>query len=471
MSFFSRSNTGELMSRVGDISTLQNLLGLSMIIIIKEPISLFTYIFLLFSMEPKLTLITLLVFPICVLPVVIYGRKVRKSSKAIQTHFAGLARMMQEAFSGNRVIKAYNLEPVVMKNYREEIGKFIGHYMRVVRSQETPSPLIEFIGSIGVAALLLYFALEAKPTPDKFVTFVATIFLMYRPLKTLIRLQSQIVQARAATERIFQLLATTSTVPEPANPRPLNAKNADIHFDGIYFDYGDKPVLRNIQLTVKSGQVVALVGSSGSGKTTLTNLLLRFYDPQKNSVRINGTDIREVSLCDLRNQIAIVTQETFLFNDTIRNNIALGRPGATEDEIIAAAKHAYAHDFIMEQAKGYDTPIGDRGVALSGGQRQRVAIARAILRDAPVLVLDEATSSLDNESERIVQAALEELMRGRTTICIAHRLSTIQRADVIVVLEQGQIVETGKHADLLARGGVYQKLYALASGDFFTEPK
>jgi len=250
-------------------------------------------------------------------------------------------------------------------------------------------------------------------------------------------------------------------VPEPVQPKILHAANADIHFENIDFNYGEKPVLCDINLTVKSGQLVALVGSSGSGKTTLANLLLRFYDPVRGVIRIGGVDIREVATRDLRNQIAVVTQETILFNETIRRNIELGRPGATNEEIIAAARHAYAYDFIMEKPQGFETVIGEKGVMLSGGQRQRLAIARAVLKNAPILILDEALSALDTESERIVQNALDELMKGRTTLCIAHRLSTIFHADVIVVLDQGRIVEAGKHDKLIRRGGIYQKLYEL----------
>ena len=232
-------------------------------------------------------------------------------------------------------------------------------------------------------------------------------------------------------------------------------------FENLDFNYGEKPVLRNINLTVKAGQLVALVGASGSGKTTLANLLLRFYDPVRGAVKIGGVDLRDVSTRDLRNQIAVVAQENILFNDTIRRNIELGRLGATNEEIIAAAKHAHAYEFIMQKPEGFDTVIGEKGVSLSGGQRQRLAIARAVLKNAPILVLDEATSALDTESERAVQAALDELMKGRTTICIAHRLSTILHADVIVVLDQGKIVETGRHDELVKRGGIYQKLYEL----------
>jgi subfamily B ATP-binding cassette protein MsbA len=284
---------------------------------------------------------------------------------------------------------------------------------------------------------------------------------MYKPIKELTRLHNQLHQAEAASARVFELLDTKTTMPEPVAPVPLDATKTDIHFQNVDFSYGERAVLRGINLDIKAGQLVALVGSSGSGKTTLANLLPRFYDPQSGVVRIGGTDIRQVSTKELRRQIAIVTQETILFHDTIRGNIAVGKPGATDEEIEAAARHANAHGFILEKPNGYDAIVGEKGVALSGGQRQRISIARAILKDAPILILDEATNALDAEAERAVQEELEKLMKGRTTICIAHRLSTIQKADVIVVLNDGRIVETGTHAELIQRGGVYQRLYEI----------
>jgi subfamily B ATP-binding cassette protein MsbA len=312
-----------------------------------------------------------------------------------------------------------------------------------------------------VAVMFYIFAVKIGASPAQFIQFVLAIFAMYRPLKNVIRLNSNLHMARSASERVFELLATKPTVVEPAHPKPLNAAGADIHFEHISFFYDEKPVLRGIDLTIKAGQMCALVGQTGSGKTTITNLLLRFYDPQKGRVRIGERDVREVSLKDLRSQMAIVSQDPILFNDTIRNNIALGRAGASEQEIQDAARHAFAHDFIMEKPGGYDFVVGEKGTLLSGGQKQRLTIARAILRNAPILILDEATNSLDTEVERAVQAALEELMKGRTTICIAHRLSTIQRSDVIVVLQQGQIMEKGTHEELLQRAGLYKKLHDL----------
>jgi subfamily B ATP-binding cassette protein MsbA len=370
---------------------------------------------------------------------------------------------MHESFTGNRIIKAYNLEPTVAGQFRATTRGFVSNIMRVVRANEIPSQLVEAFAGVGVALVFYYvvFKTDRSMTPGDFLQFIGSVFLIYQPVKQLTRLHTQLQQARAASERVFQLLETTSTVREPAQPVPLKAAGAEIQFTNVDFDYGDKAVLRDINLTIKAGSLIALVGASGSGKTTLTNLLLRFYDPRHGTVSIGGTDLRTVASHDLRRQIALVTQETLLFNDTIRQNLRYGRPEATDTEIEGAAQHAHAHEFILEKPQGYETVIGEKGVALSGGQRQRLAIARAIVKDAPILILDEATSSLDSASERIVQAALDDLMCGRTTICIAHRLSTIQKADLIVVLDHGRIVETGTHALLIQRGGLYRRLYEL----------
>jgi len=464
LAFLSKVSTGELLSRVtNDTMAVQNAIGNSLIVLIKDPATLVGLAAFLLYNQPMLTLVSMVVFPICLVPIVIYARKVRQSSRAIQTEYAKLGKIMHESFTGNRIIKAYNLERNVVAQFQEASGRFIGHYMRAVRAGEMPGPLIEFCGAVGLSGLFYYILLISHRhiSAGDFFGFVIGVFSMYKPIKSISRLYNQLEQANASSERVFELLETKSTLPEPAKPLLLLAAGKDIQFDHITFYYDEKPVLADFNLTVKAGQMVALVGKTGSGKTTVTNLLLRFYDPQKGAVRIGGTDIRDVATPDLRNQIAVVTQETLLFDETIRRNIELGRPGATETEIVAAAKHAHAHDFIVEKPQGYDTMIGEKGVTLSGGQKQRLAIARAIVKNAPILVLDEATSSLDTQTERAVQTAFDELMRGRTTICIAHRLSTIQRADLIVVLDKGHIVETGRHDDLLALDGFYRRLHEM----------
>ncbi|MGD0260236.1 MAG: ABC transporter ATP-binding protein [Verrucomicrobiota bacterium] len=464
MGFFSRTSTGDLMARIDGGMGVINTINGSFATIIRDPISIIVLVVAVIVMQPYLSLATLVVFPLCLIPVVIYGRKLRKTHSGIHQKFASAANVLHESFTGIRVVKAYNLENTVVDQFRNAIKAITSFFMRSVRASELPGPLIEFIGSVGVALIFAYFAFVAPgraPAGDLLAFFIA-VFGMYAPLKNLSRLQSQLTLARASVEPVYELLAQQTTLPEPARPKPLQAHGTPIRFEGVSFSYGEKTVLHDINLTIQPGQLVALIGRTGSGKTSLANLLLRFYDPDKGAILIGGTDIRDVSSRDLRANIAVVTQETLLFNDTIRNNIALGRPGATDAEIEQAAKHAYAHDFITkDKAQGYDTPVGEKGVNVSGGQRQRLAIARAILRNAPILILDEATSSLDTESERIVQAALEELMQGRTTICIAHRLSTIQKADLIVVLDHGRIVETGTHAELLRAGRVYAKLYEL----------
>ncbi|MEN9675416.1 MAG: hypothetical protein RIS76_1312 [Verrucomicrobiota bacterium] len=467
--YFSAARTGDLISRlINDTMSLRTVVESSLGIIVKEPLSILFLVVALATTQPRLTSISLLVFPLCVLPIVFFGRKVRKAARAASLGYAQLSDTMQEAFTGQRVVKAYNLEPEFGRRFAQSSAHIVGQTMRTVRGSEIPSLLVEFSASVGVALVFVFVLRQPKGpgamSAGDFFGFLTGVFLLYQPVKNLSRFYGQLQQARAAGDRIQEVLETAVDIPDPVAPVPVRAAGSAIRFDGITFGYGDKVAVRDIDLTIAPGQMVALVGASGSGKTTLTNLLLRFYDPQAGAVRIGDVDLRAVSTRELRDQIAVVTQETILFNDTIRANIRLGRPLASDAEVESAARAAQAHEFIVTKPGGYEFVIGERGGNLSGGQRQRLAIARALLKDAPILVLDEATSALDSESERAVQTALEVLMRGRTTLCIAHRLSTIQHADVILVMDQGRIVERGRHEELLARGSFYSRLHAFQFG-------
>jgi len=467
LDFSNRSRTGELISRIAhDCTALLTVISDSFGVIIRDPVTILSLLTWLVWKYPRLTGVSLLVFPLCAIPIVIFMRKIRKSTRTTRELNGALTQTMTEAFTSQRVVKAYNLEDKLVGEFRTTAKSIARQMMRGIQAKDGSGQVVEVFGAVAISLVFAYVAGGGEPgmnLPD-FIAFFGSIVLIYPGFKALTRLHGQLEQGRAASEHVFRLLEQEATVRDPAHPMPMQARGGDIEFDRVTFGYESEPVLVDFNLRIRAGEFVALVGGSGSGKTTITSLLLRFYDPRSGVVRIGGRDLREVLQRDLRGQIAVVTQEVLLFNDTIRNNIRLGRPDATDDEVERAARHAHAHGFIHSRPEGYDTMVGDKGALLSGGQKQRLAIARALLKDAPVLVLDEATSALDTESERAVQVALEALMKGRTTLCIAHRLSTVQNADRIIVMEQGRIVEEGRHAELVARGGYYARLHAMQNG-------
>jgi subfamily B ATP-binding cassette protein MsbA len=467
LDFYTSSRAGELMSRVtSDPQAVQQ--GIANVVedIVKEPVTFVSVLGYLLYLDWKLTVAGLVLFPVCLVPIVFYGRATRKASRSAQENQADLLSVLQEAIAGLRVVRAFGMERRETEEF-EKIGRrVLRQRMRVVRGKAISTPLIELVAGLGGALVFLY-AYSVGLEGSKLIAFALGLFMLYAPVKKLSRVHLQIQETMAAADRIFQLLDEKPSMVESSSCRELPRLQRAIQFDHISFRYGqDGVVLDDVNLQIPAGSLVAIVGASGAGKTTLFNLVPRFYDPTGGAVRIDGVDIRDVTFKSLRDQIGLVAQENFLFNDTVANNIAYGKTGASRDEIVAAAQSAHAHEFISQMPQQYDTMTGDLGVKLSGGQRQRLAIARAILKNPPILLLDEATSALDSESERAVQAALDDLMwgtgkRGMTMLVIAHRLSTVQHADRIIVLDKGRVVEQGTHDELMARGQTYKRLYDL----------
>jgi subfamily B ATP-binding cassette protein MsbA len=467
--FFKSHSTGQLLSRLtNDIAQVQQVVSETVADLLRESMAVIGFAGLLFSYDPGLALVCLTGAPLVLYPLVRLGQRLRQTTKRGQEHLEHMSHVATEAFTGHRIVKAFGAENREAARFGLAAHALYRVNLLVTATVSIMPPVMEFLGGAAMATALWYGSREiatGRMTEGEFTAFLAALFLMYGPLKKLSRVNANIQQAIGASQRIFELLDTHTEVEEAARAPALRPMATAIEFDDVSFEYEDasgRSALRHVAFTVHAGETVAIVGRSGAGKTSLANLLPRFYDVTGGSIRIDGVDIRSVSLVSLRDQIGMVTQETVLFDDTVAHNIAYGRPGAASADIEAAARAARAHDFVVGLPKRYDTVIGERGQRLSGGQRQRLAIARALLKNSPMLILDEATSALDSESEALVQDALANLMRNRTSFVIAHRLSTIQRADVIVVLERGRVVEIGKHDELLARSdGVYAGLHAM----------
>ena len=461
MDFFNKMRSGFLISRItNDTRAMQGALSIVTIDVFKQPITIIAAVTVLLWMDWKFTLVTLVLFPTCLVPIRIYGRRARK---AMQSGFEGMGEMvvtMQETFAGIRVIKSFNREEHQERLFKESNDSQFSFMMRVLRAIEAIGPMVETIAAVGVGLALLY-VYASNLSAGRFFGLISGIFILYEPIKTLSRLHLHMQQSIAATIGIFNILDSQPTVRDRPDAIELESCEGRIDFDKVTFRYANTATnaLTKFSLHIEPGKTYALVGPSGAGKSTVLSLILRLYDPTSGTLQLDGHDARSLTQESLRAQIGLVTQDTFLFHDTIFKNIQFGRLDATTEEVYAAARNAFAHDFIMAQPKGYQTVIGDKGCLLSGGQQQRLAIARALLKNAPILLLDEATSSLDSESEKQIQRALELLAAGRTVIAIAHRLSTILSADRIVVMEQGHIKEIGNHAELVEKSGYYRRLY------------
>lgn len=463
LKFFSHTQSGTLVSRItNDVNLLQTAVATVIADAIRSVVTALALLIVIFYHHWKLAIISLVILPLAVALVAYFGRKIRKNSHTLQVKMADINNLLYEKISGIRIVKAFGAEQIEIQRFSRVLQDYFRTSMYAVRIRAVNSSLSEVLGGVGIAGVIWYGGYEVTQgitTPGTFATFITALLMLYEPLKRISKFNLKIQQAVAAAERVFAILDMPPDVTEASEAIELLPIKDCITYKNVSFQYDDEVILHNINFTAAVGHVTAFVGLSGAGKTTLLSLLPRFYDPTTGAIFIDGTDIRDVTFASLRKQIGIVTQDVVLFNDTVANNIAYGAKHYSQEEIIQAAKVANAHEFIENLPDSYQTFIGERGMRLSGGQRQRLAIARAILKNPPIIILDEATSSLDSESERLVQIAIANLMQDRTTLVIAHRLSTIKKAENIIVLDCGKIVENGTHQELLSQGGVYTRLY------------
>ncbi|MCK4622840.1 MAG: lipid A export permease/ATP-binding protein MsbA [Desulfuromonadales bacterium] len=463
MRFYVNHSSGSLMSRIlNDVNVMQAALSDVLVAVLRDSLTLIALTGYAFYADWEMALMAFIVIPAAAWPAAAIGKKIKKFSKRGQAAMGSVTAVLEQSFSGIKVIKAFATEEQENQKFRQENASFFKFVCKTFKYSAASSPIMELLTSFGVAAVLWYGlnrVVAEEITKGELFSILAAILLMYTPLKRLTRVNNVIQQAVGAAERVFEVLDTHAEIVDAPDAIDLPHSQGCVSFDNVSFAYDDDQVLRNFSVQVESGEVIALVGPSGAGKSTFIGLLNRFYDPQQGQILIDGHDIRGLTQKSLHANLALVDQETFLFNDTIMNNIRYGQPDADFSAVEVAARQAYADEFIRQLPDGYETMIGDRGVRLSGGQRQRICIARAILRNAPILLLDEATSALDTESEAMVQQALGNLMCNRTTFVIAHRLSTIMHADRILVLDKGEIVESGNHQELLVQNGLYKRLY------------
>lgn len=464
--FYDSVPTGELMSRVtNDVDKIQEAVSGSMGDFIQELFTLFALFIAIFLIDWRLALASFIIAPLALIPLVGFSRQLKKKGLLNQVKMAKIFNILHETITGNKIVKSFTMEKFEIKKFIQATLSYFKTSLKLAWIGSLSSPFMEFMGGILGAFILVVGTkriAQGHISAGDFGSFLMAIFLMYSPIKRLSRANNRIQQGVACYERIQELMGSEPQIKDHPQAYPLPPVRGHVKFEKVYFSYNEsRPVLHDVNIEVKPGETVALVGLSGAGKTTVINLLSRFYEATSGRITIDGIDIREVTLVSLRSKIGLVTQDLILFNDSVRNNISYGHEERSLDEIIEAAKAAKAHDFITEFAQGYDSQIGEKGSLLSGGQRQRLAIARAVLKDPPILILDEATSALDSESERLIQFALNNLMKNRTTFVIAHRLSTIMKADRILVIDKGRIVESGTHKELCRKDGIYKKLYEL----------